>query len=314
MKNTGWIAVTILVMSTLVFSQDWTGQGRQTGYVFDEEGNPLEEVRVKLLFVKTQSGFETKTDKKGKWVAFGIKGGKWNVDFEKVGYMPKKIWISVLDFRQVNPVVEVKLQKMEGLVLTDDLREELGKANSIFDEGRFEEAKSIYEGIIEKYPDAHIINLSIGNCYFQLEMYDRAEEFYKKVLEKDAKNSSALMGIGNCCSNQGDSDRALEWYTKIEFEKIKDPVVLYNIGTTFYNNSRHEEALKYYKRAVEIKEDFLDARYQLGLAYLARGEYAEALIEFEFYLEHDPDSERASQVKGFIEFLKKKINEEKEFL
>jgi tetratricopeptide (TPR) repeat protein len=82
---------------------------------------------------------------------------------------------------------------------------------------------------------------------------------------------------------------------------------LFNVGTIFYNNSKYEDALKYYKKSVEVKEDFLDGIYQSGLAYLALGKNAEALKEFENYLTQDSDSDRASQVKGFIEYLKKDI-------
>lgn len=82
---------------------------------------------------------------------------------------------------------------------------------------------------------------------------------------------------------------------------------MYNIGTNLYKNSLFEEALKYYKKAVEIQEDFLDGLYQLAMTYLALGHYQEAINVFGDYLKHDPDSERASQVNRFVEFLKKKI-------
>ena len=59
----------LLLSANLTFAQDWTGQGRQIGYVYDEEGNPLEGVKIKLLFVKTGSGFEVATNDKGKWTA-----------------------------------------------------------------------------------------------------------------------------------------------------------------------------------------------------------------------------------------------------
>lgn len=306
MKKAGLFVLLIVLSGALVYSQDWTGQGRQIGYVYDEEGNPIEGVRVKVIFTETNSGMETKTDSNGKWVAFGIKGGRWNVDFEKVGYEPKKIWISVKDFRQVNPIVEIKMKKLEGLFITEDLKEEWKKGTGLFDEGKYDEAIQVFKDILEAFPDAYIVNLNIAHCYFQKEEYDRAEEFYKKVLEKDPVNNTALMGIGNCYSNRGDEEKALEWYNKIEFEKIDDPIVLYNVGSIFTNHSKFEEALKYYKKAVEIQEDFLDARYQLGLAFLTLGKNAEALSEFENYLIFDPDSERAAQVKGFIEYLKKK--------
>lgn len=306
MKKTSLAVLMIFTALSLVFSQDWTGQGRQIGYVYDEQGNPLEGVKVKLKFTETQSGFETVTDAKGKWVAFGIKGGTWYVDFELSGYAPKKIWINVLDFRQKNPEIEVNMKKMEGLFITDDLKDDLLLGNALFEEEKYDEAVEVFQKIVEEFPDAYIVNMNIGNCYFQKGNYDEAEKYYMMVLEKAPENHDVLMGIGNCYSNRGDQEKALEWYNKLEFEKINDPIVLYNVGTIFYNNSKFEEALKYYKKAVGVQEDFLDGRYQLGLAYLALGNNAEALIEFENYLKYDPDSERASQVKGFIEYLKRK--------
>jgi len=312
MKKAGILILMVLFACALVFSQVWTGQGRQIGYVYDEEGNPLEGVKIKLFYVKGQSGFELTTDASGKWVAIGVKGGTWHIDFEKTGYMTKKITWNILDFRQVNPPIEVKLKKVEGLVVSEKLKEDFKKGNMLYEEGKYEEAIGVFTTIIEEFPNAYIVNLNIGNCYFQMENYDEAEKFYKMVIENDPKNHNALTGIGNCYTNRGENEKALEWYNKIEFEKIEDPIVLFNVGTIFYNNSKYEEALKYYKKAVEIKEDFLDGIYQLGLAYLTLGKNAEALNEFENYLKHDPDSEKASQVKEFIEYLKKKINEEKE--
>ena len=66
MKNKTFALLLFFLLTTIVFSQDWTGQGRQIGFVYDEEGNPLEGVKVKLLYTNTQSGFEVTTDKKGK--------------------------------------------------------------------------------------------------------------------------------------------------------------------------------------------------------------------------------------------------------
>jgi tetratricopeptide (TPR) repeat protein len=305
MKRAGVFILMVLFVCVLVFSQDWTGQGRQIGFVYDEEGNPLEGAKVKLLFAKRGSGFELETDAKGKWIAIGVKGGIWHIDFEMPGYMTKKITWNINDFRQVNAPLEVKLKKVEGLVLTDKLKEDFKIGSALYEEGKYQDAIGIFTMITEEFPNAYVISLNIGNCYFQMGNYDEAEKFYMMVIQEEPDNYGALMGIGNCYTNREDIEKAMEWYNKIEFEKIEDPTVLFNVGTIFFNNSKHEEALKYYKKSVEIKEDFLDGIYQLGLVYLTLGKNAEALNEFENYLKNDPDSERASQVKGFIEYLKK---------
>src|SRR4030042_972908 len=236
----GFLAVFLLAAS--VFSQDWTGQGRQIGHVPDEQGKPLQGVKVKLFFVKTQTGFETATDADGKWVAIGIKGGTWYIDFELPGYLTKKIVTQVKDYRAQNPQIEVKLTKAAGLTVTDEGKEDFLKGNQLFEQGKYGEAIGIYEGILAKFPDAHIIYLNIGNSLFQLEKYDEAEKAFQKVLEKDSQDVHALLGIGNGYVNRGDSEKALEWYSKIELGKIEDPTVLLNVGTILYDHGKPAEA------------------------------------------------------------------------
>jgi tetratricopeptide (TPR) repeat protein len=302
------VSVLFLLFFALLFfsySQDYKGKGRQLGYVFDEQGAPLEGVTVKLFSLKVQQGFQTSTDKEGKWVAFGIVGGGWNVDFEKFGFMPKKISIQINEWKR-SPEIKVNLKKAEGLILTDELTEMLNKGNELFDAKKYDEAADAYKVVVEKFPDAYIMNKNVGNCYFAQEKYDEAEAFYQKILEKDPRNFEAMLLVGNCYANRGQAEKALEWYGKIEFDKIEDSIVLYNVGTNYYNNSKFEEALKYYKRAPELQKDFTDGLYQLGLTYLNIGSYPDAIATFESYLKIDPDSERAGQVKGFLEVLRKK--------
>jgi tetratricopeptide (TPR) repeat protein len=300
-----WLALMVLAAQTFVYGQGYKGQGRVKGLVTDQEGNPIEGVTVKLYCERGASGFELTTDAKGEWRAMYIRGGPWDINFEKVGYMPKKISVSLREFDK-NHDIEVQIQKIEGLVVTDELKEELQKGNDLFNQGKYEEAISAYQAIVEKFPETYILYRNIGNCYFQMEKYDLAEEHYLKVLEKDPGDTESLLGVGNTYANRGQNEKALEWYNKIEFDKISDPLVLYNIGSNFYTQGQYLEALKYYRKAVELKSDFLDAIYQLGLVNLTLGHNEDAINVSQEYLKYDADSGRADQVRNFIEFLKKK--------
>ena len=304
MKKTMIWSISLLLTTMFLFPQDYTGSARIMGYVYDEQGKPIAGVTVKLLSLLAESGFEVKTDKDGKWVAGGIRGGMWNVDFEVPGYMPKKISVQVRSFRQ-NPKIEVRLKKAEGLVVSEGLKDVLKRGDELYDEGKFQEAIQVYEEILERFPNAYIINTNIGNCYFSQKEYDLAIEYYQKVLAEAPDDAKMLIAVGNCYSNKGESEKAMEWYNKIEFDKIDDPLVLYNIGTSFYNISKLDMALKYYQRAVELQEGFLDALYQLGLTYLSLTRNEQAIKTFEDYLNQDKDSQRASQVRGFLDYLKK---------
>jgi len=304
-RKAGAFVLVVFSLAGAALAQGYKGQGRFSGTVADTEGNPLEGVKVKLFCVRGQSGFETETDKEGEWKASYVRGGPWNIDFEKPGYMPKKISAEIKEFDKNRPI-EVKLEKIEGLAITDTIKAELVKGNALFDEGKYEEAIAAYQNILTASPEAYIIFKNIGNCYFQMQKYPEAEAAYQRILEKDPQNAEAMLLIGNSYANRGDNDKAMEWYNKIDFEKISDPMVLYNIGSTLYSQSKLDLALKYYKRAVELQTDFIDAIYKQGLVHLAMNNTAEAIAAFESYLKLDAESERAGQVKGFLEFLKKK--------
>lgn len=307
MRKVSFLFILMVLIILFVFPQDYKGRARVRGYVYDEEGNPIKEVRVKLFHREVELGFDVLTDSRGMWVASWIKGGNWDIDFAKPGYKPKKIAIKIKEADR-NPEVKVKLEKAEGPAITEDLKDKLNQGNNLFEEGRYEEAISAYRDILERFPEAYIINSNIAKAYFEMENYDQAIQHYQEVLKNDPENQEIMMYIGNCYANQGEDEKAQEWYDKIDFEKIEDVNVLFNMGSDFYNESKYEQALKYYKRAVELKGDFLDALYQLGLTHLSLSNYKEAMETFESYLKQDPDSERASQVKGFIDFLKKKID------
>lgn len=305
MKKIVLIAGVILIASVFLAAQDYKGKARVTGYVTDEQGKPIESVRVKLFSIKAGQGFELKTDKDGKWVAAWLRGGDWNLDFDKIGYEPRKISVN-LNENKKNPDILLSLKKVEGLVITDDIKDMLTKGNELFDQKKYDEAMAVFQKIVAEYPDVYPIFRSIGNCYFAQEKYDLAEQNYMKVLEKDPKNVDAILMIGNCYTNRGDSAKALEWYGKVDFEKIEDPVVLYNLGLNYFSNNKYEDAVKCFQRAVEKQKDFTDGIYQLGLTYTNLQKNAEAIATFESYLKIDPDSPRATQVKAFLEVLRKK--------
>lgn len=305
MKKKALICGLLMMTSLFLTAQDWKGKGRLGGIVLDQSGAPLEGVRVKLFSLKAQEGLEVKTDKAGHWMAAWIRSGGWNIDFEKIGYAPKKLVVEISENKK-NPEIELRLEKVEGLIITDEVKDLLTRGNELFDKNDYETALALYEEILAKYPDAYPVLMNIGNCHFALEKYDLAEASYLKLLEKDPKSVNAVIAIGNCYANRGDAAKALEWYGKVEFEKIDDPTVLYNLGTNYYNNAKFEDALKFYQKAVEKQKEPTDALYQLGLTYLNLQKNPEAIAAFESYLKIDAESERAGQVRGFLEYLKKR--------
>ena len=306
MKKTAIIVLSVALLAGVLSAQAYRGgRGRLTGLVLDQKGQPIEGVTVKLFAVKHQDGFSVVTGKEGKWSATMLSGGDWNLDFEKSGYAPFKTSLNVKELERT-PDIKVVLQKVEGLVLTDELKKLLGDANALFDQKNYPAALEGYNGIMAKYPDAYIIWQNVGNSYFAQEQYDKAEEAYRKVLAKSPNDPGAIIAVGNCYFNRNQTGPALEWYGKVDFAKITDPVVLYNIGLNYFNLSKFDEALKYFQRSVEVQKTFEDGYYQMGLTYVSMQKKDEAIAVYEQFLKQFPESSKIDQVKGFLEYLKKK--------
>ncbi|MBE3108931.1 MAG: carboxypeptidase regulatory-like domain-containing protein, partial [Acidobacteria bacterium] len=125
MKKIAWVCSFLLVLALVLSAQDYKGKGRVTGIINDEAGKPLEGVTVKLFSPKAQGGFTVQTDKDGKWLGAWIRSGSWNIDFEKIGYAPKKVSVEISENKK-NPDIAIALTKVEGLVVTDEVKDILG--------------------------------------------------------------------------------------------------------------------------------------------------------------------------------------------
>lgn len=310
MKKVLIIAALAVLLTVSLFSQSSVaGKGKLKGIVFDQTtGLPLEGVTIKLYSVKSQNYYlpSPKTDSEGRWRAVFLRGGAWNVDFEKTGYENKKITYAVNEIPgSKQPEIEVKLNKVEGIALTDDIVAELEKGNVLFTEKKFPEAIVAYDEILKKNPDAFIILKNIGNCYFAMEKYDQAVESYKNLLEKQPRNAEVMILIGNAYVNANNMEKAMEWYQKIPFEEIKDTTTLFNIGVNLFNNNKNDLAMNYFKKAVEVDPEFAAGYYQLGMTHTALNQIPEALAALKKFMELAPDSPDYPTAKAIVDAFSK---------
>ncbi len=301
--------VIIGLIPAIIFPQV-QGKARLRGVVYDEEtGQPLAGVTVKLYFEPLAAYYlpNPVTDKEGKWGAYYIRTGRWELEFEKPGYAPQKMSYNVVFAPgSREELLTTRLRKIKGLDITDKIVEEVNKGNKLFAEKKYEEALAVFESILAKNPEADVINKNIGNCYFAMEKYDQAIEFYMKVYEKHPELPDILQAIANAYNNKGEKEKAVEWYQKVKLEDIKDVTTAYNAGVGLYNSGRPGDAIPYFKKAIEIDPEFADGYFQLGMASVAVSSLPDAIEALRRFLELAPDSPQASVAKSVLEALTKK--------
>ena len=319
MKRVFLIIVFLLFTFSILFTQNTQGRAKLRGVVTDLEGKPLRGVMVKLFSVRA-NGFHSqvpKTDGSGKWKALFVRGGRWKIDFEKVGYATAKMNVE-LAFTggkytpfvsgEIQEVIQVKMQKLKGPSLGENIVKEIEQVQVILSEQRIEDALKRFLQIKEKYKEVEgiaFVNLYIGNCYSMLEKYEKAIEYFKAAVEKYPENKDLIISIGNSYNNLKKFDKAMEWFNKISTDDINNEDSLYNIGVIFYNSSKYEEALKYFKKSTEVNPKFAEGFYQLGMTYTAMNKVQEAVETLKKFIEMAPDSPNYQTAKAIIDAFSK---------
>jgi tetratricopeptide (TPR) repeat protein len=308
MKKIIIVGVLVFGLVFSLFSQATSGKGKMSGTVVDaDSGQPIKGVTIKLYCIRARAfhRISPKTDKEGYWKAMYMRGGLWNIDFEKVGYETKKISFRVETTPGAKkPSIDVKLKKVEGPALEEIILKEIDVANKLLAEKKFSKAREKFLTLLEKNKDREgiaIVNLYIGNSFAMEENYPKAIEFYTKAVEKYPKNKELLISIGNAYNNMNRFDDAMIWFKKVSFKDIDNIDTLYNIGVILYNKAQYDDAIKYFQKSTQVFDEFGDGFYQLGMTYTALNRIPEALAALKKFMELDPDSPNFETAKAIVE-------------
>ena len=89
-------------------------------------------------------------------------------------------------------------------------------------------------------------------------------------------------------------------------EKLREH---YNRGLAQSLKGNYDQALTEYEKALRYDPNAYQVHYNMGVAYVRLKRYAEAIFELEHYLELKPDAENREETEGIIEELKEKLEQ-----
>lgn len=327
------VAGVFLLSQPFAFSQAGRGKGRASGEVKDEAGKPVPNIKVALKFLgglpqrgagtqfkpSDEITMETLTDKKGKWQIGGLGSGRWQVAINVPGFAPFQTVIYISQFER-NPYPEhfprlplatVLTKGGEQLALEAPDIELFETGNALFREEKFAEAIASYRAFLAKNPDKYQVHYSIGQSYKKMGKVDEALAEFQIVLDeadpaKDKQvKGQTLTAVAECYLNKEDLEAARTSFQESLKLNPEDEILAYNIGEIYFSNQKLEEALEYFTMASQIKPDWPDAYLKLGYVYVNKADNASAVLNFEKFLELEPDSERAASVRNILDYLKK---------
>ena len=130
--------------------------------------------------------------------------------------------------------------------------------------GRLDEAKGVYEAILELQPGHAAAAINLGTIFYNEKEFMQAEQRYRQAAEADPEYALAFFDLGNVLDEE----------------------------------QRMDEAIEAYQRALVLVPQYADAHYNLALAYERIQEPRKALRHWTTYTRLDPTGPWASHARS----------------
>lgn len=286
------------MVSATAFAQ--MGTGRVTGSTKDTTGNPIAGARI----TATGDGktLEAESDAEGKWAIMGFRNGTYEFSFAADGFQAQAYQQTVKG-RGRNPQMHIVMEGDAAAAAASGGTSILGEANTLFEEGKYDEALVIYEQTLADDPTLWQVNLLIGNVHFMTKDFEKAKAAFNTALEYDPMHTGALVTIGNILVEEQKFDEAVTYFEKA-IDQTQDEIVPFNVAEIYFNRGDAAKAIEFYQIATERKPDWADGHLKLAYAYLNTGDMESAAASFEKVVEVAPDSQQAAMAQAALGSLK----------
>lgn len=307
-------AALLLAASVAVQAQEGRGNGRLTGSVVDENGEPLVNASITLKYMEFNNVRQTKSNNKGQWGFLALGKGVVQVIGEMEGYASSVTQQPVSGVAP-NPEIRIVLKKGTG-VAGDPNRDAILRAHEMFDKRQYEEALVLYQEFALKNPANYQIGVYIANCKTELGNYDEAMAEFQKVLAEVTKETPELKGnataalvfagIGDIHLRRENFKLAVENFQRSIDIQPGDPALPYNVAEIMFAREKVDEAEKYYQLAIEIKPTWPKPYLKLAYVAMNRGQMDKAVEHLKKFVEIGTAEPNFEEGKALLELLQKK--------
>lgn len=135
-----------------------------------------------------------------------------------------------------------------------------------------------------------LVALSWKTC-FQLNSWKNAITLFEHAVSVTENNYQAQNNLGTAYG-RSDLDKAIFHYKKVLEIKPNDEMAFYNLGSAYLEKGNIDEAVHHFLKALNIKPDYPAALNNLGEALVKKGDYDKAIYYFKAALK--TESKKAS--------------------
>jgi predicted Zn-dependent protease len=301
------IAITV-VLAALVASSAFAqarGNARLNGKVVDEQGQPIADVVVKAQLAGQTEFLSGKSDKKGEWRVNGMADGQWQVELTKDGLEPMRVAVEVRNER-ATPLNVTMLKPAPKADPNVEINGQVQKAAQLAQEGKFADARKIYEELLLKYPSIYQLQGFIARTYAAESQPAKALEHLKIAMEKAPNDVDLKLLQADLLIESGDKAGARAILDAVDMTQVKDPFPFMNAAIILINEKKGAEAVVSLNKLLAQFPNQNEIYYYRGRAYLADGKMDEAKADLEKFVAVAPAAKEAADAKKILEQMPKK--------
>jgi len=305
--RSGFAILLVAVLAGSAAAQ--TTLGRISGLVLDENGKPIKAATVTAENSDTNQALTATTDEKGRFTILGMRPASWKFTAAAPGYFPEQ-GLATIRVGSPNSAIAFALKKTGapgggalGSFSAKDLQSILGGADTLFKQGRWDDAIAAYKALLEKAPSLSAVNLQIAAAYVNKKDYTSALAAYTEILKADPGNEKAIVGMARARAERGDAAGAEDALKTAATAPGAGREVFLALGDLRLDAGDTDGALAWYERATTADPSWGKAWYKRGLAAQKNGDPSHATEFLNKVLDVAPLSAEAASAKDTLNQL-----------
>ena len=169
------------------------------------------------------------------------------------------------------------------------MEQTLQKATLLFQQGRSDDARRLYRGILQASPDNFDALHNLGLIELQLNKSKDAAALFRRALRRRPNSAIACNSLGLALQALAQHTEAMTWYEKALAIEPRYANAHYNLGNLLRQLERPEDAVAAYETALALKPDLDRASLGLIVALLSLWRLDDAIAELRKALAIRPD-------------------------
>lgn len=144
---------------------------------------------------------------------------------------------------------------------------------------------------IDSLPEKEAILRTIGELYFKKEFFEEARSVFEILLEKQPNNTELLQKCGFCHQKSGDYATALSYFERSDTIRTGNIWTIKKLAACHKYLRNTEKALHYFREAEQLDTNDLNIQLNIGHCLIEMERYEEALNTF-FKVEYLSNSDK----------------------